>query len=405
MSWILYSTMTRDGDIERRSGRYENIDVLDQELSRHGEMMVNFFELPDAVYHLRQWAFGRMRQLEVAEFCSMLSMYVSGGVDLQSALADMERSARTLAFKHVVTELRRSLMNGYPLSQALKATGQFPEEVLALARIGEESGTLDQVLRDAGTHIERVAAIKSAAKRAMIYPAFTLFVIVGGALFWLSYVIPKIATVFKSINLKLPASTMALVAASDWVREYWWVLVILFVGTPILFFAARRNEKFRYETDRLAWHLPIFGRIVSGSEMAFYFQYLGLMYGAGVVITQALDTLTRAVKNRYLRARVLGVIERLRGGEPLVVAIERTEIFEPLAVRMIGIGEETGRLESQLKKLGDIYFARVNALVEVLAKVIEPALLIVMAILFGFFIIAVIGPIYETIGKLGGGGS
>lgn len=403
MSWILYSTLTANGELVRRSGRFENVDVLDQELSRRGEQIVNFFELPDVVYHMRQWAFGRMRQLEIAEFCSMLAMYVSGGVDLQSALTDMESSARTLAFRHVVQELRQSLMNGYPLSAAIKATGQFPEEVLALVRIGEESGTLDQVLRDAGEHIERVVAIKAAAKRAMIYPAFTIAVMIGGGLFWLSYVIPRIAEVFKSIDLKLPATTMMLVGMSDWVRSSWWLLVIILVLIPILFFAARRNEVFRYETDRIAWHIPIFGRIVSGSQMAFYFQYMGLMYGAGVAITQALDTLTHAVHNRYLRKRVFGILGHLRAGESLVQAVEQTKIFEPLAIRMIGIGEETGNLESQLKKLGDIYFNRVNALVEVLAKVLEPALIIVMAILFGFFIIAVIGPIYESIGKLGGG--
>ena len=235
----------------------------------------------------------------------------------------------------------------------------------------------------------------------MIYPAFTLTVILGGALFWLSFVIPKINDVFKSINLKLPASTMALVAASDWVREYWWFIIFVLFAIPISFFMARRNERFRYETDRLAWHLPVFGRIVSGSQTAFYFQYLNLMYSAGVVITQALETLTKAVQNRYLRKRVEGVIEHLRAGEPLVKAVEKTGIFEPLAVRMIGIGESTGNLGDQLKKLGEIYYNRVNALVEVLAKVLEPMLLIFMAILFGFFIVSVIGPIYGAIGSLG----
>ena len=401
MSWILYSIMTPDGNIVRRNGRFENIDVLDEEAHRRGEQIINFFELPDAFYRARQWVTGHISELEVAEFCSMLSMYVSGGVDLQSALSDMESSSRSPALKHVVVELRLALMNGFSLSQALKATEQFPDEVLALARIGEESGTLDRVLSDAGIHIERIVAIKSAAKRAMIYPAFTITVIFGGALFWLSFVIPKINEVFKSINIKLPASTMALVAASDWVREYWWFIIVLFFAIPILFFMARRNEKFRYQTDRLAWHLPIFGRIVSGSQMAFYFQYLNLMYGAGVVITQALETLTGAVKNRYLRRRVTGVLENLRAGEPLVRAIEKTAIFEPIAIRMIGIGEETGKLEGQLKKLGDIYFGRVNALVDVLSKVLEPMLLIVMAVLFGFFIVSVIGPIYGSIGSLG----
>lgn len=402
MSWIIYSILTQDGEEVRRNGHFESINLLDEEVSRRGEMIINFFELPDAFYHIRQLFVGRMSDLEVAEFCSMLSMYVSGGVDLQSALGDMENSSRTSSMRHVVAELRRALMNGYPLSQALRATEQFPEEVLALAHIGEESGTLDRVLREAGTHLERVVAIKSASKRAMIYPMFTITVMIGGALFWLSFVVPKIADVFKSINLKLSPSTLALVTASDWVRSYWWVIVIILCGLPIAFFLLRNNENFRYHTDRIAWHLPIFGRIVSGSQTAFYFQYMALMYGAGVVITQALETLTRSVHNRYLRKRVMGVIEQLRAGETLVKALEHTSIFEPLAVRMVGIGEETGNLEAQLKKLGEIYYNRVNALVDVLAKVLEPMLLIFMASIFGFFIMAVITPIYESVGSIGG---
>ena len=402
MAWIIYSAQTIDGDIVRRSGRFENVDVLDQDLIRRGEQILNFFELPDAIFKLRQWAFARMRPLEVAEFCHMLSLYVAGGIDLQSALADMENSARSIAFRQVAVELRRSLMNGHPLSRALESTAPVSPEVVALTRIGEESGTLDRVLRDAGAHIERVVAIKSAAKRALIYPAFTLSVIIGGALFWLSYVIPKIAVVFKSIDLTLPPSTFMLIAASDWVREYWWLLAAIIIVLPVLFFLARRNEWFRYRTDRIGWHLPVFGRIISASQMAFYFEYLGLMYGAGVVITQALETLTQTVQNRYFKERVSGMIERLRAGERLTQAVERTRIFDQLTVRMIGIGETTGTLEAQLKKLGEIYFARVNALVDVLAKVLEPLMLIVMGALFIFFIIAIIGPIYEAIGRLGG---
>ena len=401
MSWILYSIMTPDGDVVRRNGRFENMDVFDQEISRRGEMVVSFLELPDAVYQVRQWMAGRLSELEVAEFCSMLAMYVSGGVDLQSALLDMETSARTPAARNVVAGLRQALLNGFTLSQGLKATGQFPEEVLELTRIGEESGTLDRVLRDSAVHLERVVAIKAAAKRAMIYPAFTLFVILGGGLFWLYFVVPKVFEVLKAINVKLPPTTLALVALSDWVRDYWWFVLIIIVAIPVGFFMARRNEKFRYHTDRMAWHMPIFGRIVSGSQTAFYFQYLALMYGAGVVITQALETLTRAVQNRYLRSRVTLIVEQLRAGEPLVRAVEHTGIFEPLAVRMIGIGEETGNLETQVKKLGEIYYNRVNALVDILGKLIEPLMLILMAGLFGFFIIAVLGPIYGSIGSIG----
>lgn len=403
MAWIIYACMTPNGDVVRRSGLFEHVDELDQELLRRGEEIVNFFELPEFLYHVRHWLSGRLTESEVAEFCNTLSMYISGGIDLQSALSDMGRSGRTSAFKQVIADLRASLLNGFPLSQSLQKTRQFPEEVLALARIGEESGTLDRVLRDAAAHIERVVAIKAAAKRALIYPGFTLAVILFGALFWLAFVVPKIAEVFKSINLQVPETTRMMMDASVWVQDYWWVVVLVIASLPLGFFLLRRNPQFRYQTDRLAWYMPVFGRIVRGTQITFYFEYLALMYGAGIVITQALETLARAVSNRFMRKRVEGIIDHLRDGQSLVHAIEETRLFDPLAVRMIGLGEETGNLEQQLRKLGEIYFSKVNALVEVLAKILEPMLVILMAGVFGFFIVAIIGPIYSSIGSMGGG--
>lgn len=404
MAWILYSAETPDGDVVRRNGRFDSVDTLDQELQRRGEQILDFLELPDALYSLRQWAFARMRPLEVAEFCQTLSLCMAGGIDLQSALWDLERGARSVALRQVASDTRRALVNGYPLSQALESTGQFPPEVVALARIGEQSGTLDRVLRDAGAYIERVDSLKSAALRALIYPAATLSIVFGGALFWLSYVIPRIAEVFKSIKLELPPLTHKLIALSHWMREYWWTIALAAVLLPLAFALARRNERIRHATDRVLWHVPVVGHITRTSQMAYYFEYLGLMYGAGVVITQALETLTRTVQNRYFRGRVASMIERLRAGAPLTQSLERTGIFDPVTVRMIGIGETTGTLEAQMRRLGRIFADRVDALIDVLAKVLEPLVLILMAAMFVFFVIGIIGPIYESIGKLGGPG-
>lgn len=403
MAWLFYSAVTRDGTLVRRNGRYADPVMLDAELARRGEDLVDYVALPDALYEVQQWVFGRLRPLEVAEFCNMLSMYVGGGVDLQSALTDLGNNATSIAFRRVIQEVRASLLNGQPFSVALRETRQFPEEVLALVKIGEESGTLDRVLADAGAHIERLDAIKSAVKRALVYPAFTLLVMIGGALFWLSFVMPRLAQVFTSINIALPGHVAAMIAASDWVQANWWLLVALLVITPVAFFAARANAWFRYQTDKLAWQLPIIGRIVHGSQMAYWFQYLGLMYGAGVVITQAMEIINTSVKSRFFRNRVANFNTRLQGGDSLQSAIRDARIFEPLAIRMIAIGEETGNLEAQMKKLAGIYFARVSALVDVLAKTLEPAMAVLMAAMLGFFVLGVLGPIYESIGKIGGG--
>lgn len=401
MSWIIYSAETPSGDIVRRNGRFEDLDSLDQHLMRRGESMVDFFELPDALYRFRQWAFFRLRPLEVAECCQALSLSIAGGIDLQAALDDMERSASSLGLRQVAIELKGALANGYPLSRALELTTQFPPEVIALARVGEQSGKLDLVLRDAATYIERVSHLKSAALRAIIYPSFTLCVMIAGAMFWLSFVVPRIAEVFKVVKVKLPDLTQNLVAASEWMRVNWWLMLAILLALPTAFLLARRMERFRLLTDRIGWHLPIYGRITRASQMAYYFEYMGLMYGAGVAITQALETLTGTVQNRYFRRRVTGMIERLRSGTSLTEALERTRMFDTLTLRMVGVGETTGTLDAQLRRLGQMYSARVSGLIDVLAKVLEPLVLVLMAGMFILFVVGILGPIYETIGKLG----
>lgn len=401
MSWYFYSCATRDGSLVRRNARFESADLLDRELARNGETLLDYRELPDAFFYAQQWVFGRMKPLEVAEFCNMLSMYVSGGVDLQSALTDMAEGSHSLAFRRVLTDVRLALLNGYPLSQAMRQSGQFPEEVLALAKIGEESGNLDRVLADAGAHIERLVAIRSAVKRALIYPGFVLSIIIAATLFWLSFVIPQLAEVFEAIDIEMPGHFAAMVAASDWVRSYWWLLVLILVGLPMAFVAARRIPWFRLQTDELAWRLPIMGQIVRLSQMAFWFQYLGLMYGAGLAITQAMELINQSVKNRFFAQRLEGFNARLQNGEKLQAAMRETGVFEPLALRMTAIGEDTGNLEAQMKKLAGIYLARVQALVDVLAKTLEPLLVILMAGLLAFFILGILAPIYESIGTIG----
>ena len=144
------------------------------------------------------------------------------------------------------------------------------------------------------------------------------------------------------------------------------------------------------------------GRIVQGSQMAFYYQYLSLMYGAGVVITNALDTMQKTVSNKYFALRVSTLLADLRSGRMLADAFKECELFPLLDQRMVSIGEQTGNLEEQLDKLADIHFNRVQGLVEVLPKFVEPVMLLVLGGGFAFFIIALMGPLYNMISSVGG---
>jgi len=404
MAYLMYYAMNREGQAIRRLGQYARLQDLDKELSLHGEELVNYHLLSDSVGRFLDALRGKPKPLEISEFCTTLSHYVAGGVELQGALADVAQSSGSSAMRTAIIDIRRHLKGGYSLSEGMRMTGRFPEVVISMARIGEESGNLARMLRDAAEHIERVEEIKGAAKRAMIYPLFTLVVVGGAGGFWMTAVVPKIVELFDAMQVELESSTLALIAMSDFFNAYWPMILATIAAIPLSWFLARRNAGFRLASDHVLWLLPVIGRVVRGTQMAFYYQYLSLMYGAGVVITSALDTMQNTVSNTFFAARVGSLLSDLRSGMVLADAFRECELFPLLDQRMVSIGEQTGNLEEQLDKLADIHFQRVQRLVEMLPKFVEPIMLLLLGGFFAFFIIALLGPLYSMISTVGGAG-
>ncbi|NMM26783.1 MAG: type II secretion system F family protein [Glaciimonas sp.] len=403
MPFIIYTAVLPDGTAVRRSGQFADLGRLDHELMRRGETLIDYNSLPDFVATLRNVFMGRVRPLEAAEFARTLSLYIEGGVDLQSALADLEKSANTLGLRMALRDVRLALLNGVPVSEAVNATRRFPPVIANLSRIGEQSGNLAGVLADAAVFIERAEAIKSAAKRAVMNPAFTLMVMIGAIFFWLTAVIPKMADLFKSMgDKKLPPETIFLIDLAAFMVAWWWAVAIGLLAIPASILLGRQmSDRFRLATDRIGWHLPIIGQMVALANQAYYFQYLALMYKSGVVITEALSTLRLSLTNTYFLYRTKSVEGELRSGSRLSVALTNTRVFSPLALRMANVGEETGTLDNQLNRLATIFINQVNARVEVMAKLLEPILVIFLGAIFGFFVLAVLGPLYSMLGSLG----
>jgi type IV pilus assembly protein PilC len=402
MTYLLYSALNREGQSIRRLGQYAGLEDLDKELSLHGEELVDYHLLSDGIGRTLESLRGKPKPLEIAEFCTTLSFYVAGGIELQGALADTAESASTSAMRSAIIDIGRHLKGGYSLSEGMQMTGRFPDVVISMARIGEESGNLPSMLRDAAQHIERVEDIKGAAKRAMIYPTFTLLVVCVAGGFWMTAVVPKMVELFEAMQVELEPATLMLIAFSDFFNAYWPMMLATVAAIPVSWMLARRNERFRIASDNVLWRLPLIGRIVRGSQMAFYYQYLSLMYGAGVVITNALDTMQKTVSNKYFASRVGSLLDDLRSGMMLAEAFKECELFPLLDQRMVSIGEQTGNLDEQLDKLAEFHFHRVQALVEVLPKFVEPALLLILGSGFAFFIIALLGPLYNMISNVGG---
>ena len=400
MPYIVYSCINATGGVAWRTGTFNSLDTLYNDLHKRGEQIDRFFEFPDEISQLVSGLRGKLTTDQIVEFCSYLSIYIQGGLDLQTALADLSISSKEGAIRTTSEQIRTELFNGLSLSDAMERTRQFPEVVVSMARIGESSGNLDQMLEDASAYIGRIQEIRSAALRAMVYPLFTLFMLSVTGLFWMLVVVPKLANVYKTMGVELPLATRTLIAMSDFFVSGWPLIIAVIIIVPAFLMIVRRQRGIRQTFDHISWNLPIFGRVVRSAQEAFFFQYLALVYKAGVPIAEAIGGLIETTQNRFFRSRVRRIPEYLRMGLSLRESFQRCNIFETLDIRMVGIGEQTGALDSQLGKLASMYMKKVQVAVELLTKAIEPLLMVVMGLFFVFFVVAMLGPIYQLVANM-----
>lgn len=399
MAFFIYSYQNRDGQTIRQYGQFETAYQLERELNSQGCRLTHHWEMSELLAHLSQWLGSRqVKRPDISAFCHDMSMFIAGGIDLQTALTDLVSSARSSAMKHALIEIQSSLHAGYQFSQSLEKTHVFPEVVVGMIKMGEESGNLGEMLKEAGLYLDRQMAISSATRKALIYPLLVLLVVGGAIGFWMVAVVPQLVGMFQSFQATLPKMTQMIISLSSLLSRYalWWLIGLVF-WLVVTVIAWSTFDRARYWMDRILWVTPVIGKIIQGSSMAFYFQYLAMLYAAGIPINTALTQVAETMSNRFFRSRLEHLEATLQGGGNMASAFQSAEIFEPLAKRMVSIAEQTGNLEQQLQKLAQIYFDRVQSLVEVLSKVLEPVIMIVIGTIFAIMFVALMGPVYDLI--------
>lgn len=400
MPFIIYSSVNSVGGVTWHHGIFPSLEALYSDIRKREENIDQFYEFPEFFSQLVAISRRSLNASQVIEFCNYLSVYIQGGLDLQTALSDLAVSSPESTVRATAERIRTELFSGLSLSTAMEQTRQFPEIAISMARIGERTGNLDQMLEDASAYLGRIQEIKSTTRRAMIYPLVSIGMLLLTGAFWMLVVVPRLAQVFKTMDIQLPWPTRALIAFSDFLKSGWPLMIFVPVALFFIYTIARRQRGIRQTLDRISWGFPIFGYVVRSGQSAFYFQYLALVYRAGVPIADAVNSIIETSENRFFRGRISRIPEHLRMGLSLREAFQRCNIFAPLDVRMVSIGEQTGSLDKQLGKLAELYMKRVQAAVELLTKSIEPMLMIVMGFFFIIFVVAMMMPIYELVSKM-----
>ncbi|MCZ8062365.1 type II secretion system F family protein [Silanimonas sp.] len=334
---------------------------------------------------------------EITFFSRQMATMMASGVPMVQALEILSNGQKNPRFANMIKALRDDVSGGSAFSEALKAFPiQFNDLYRNLVKAGEGAGVLDTVLDTLATYLERIQALKGKIKKALFYPAGVMAVGLIVSLILLIYVIPQFKETFASFGAELPAFTQLYVSASEFtVANWWWMLgasLAAVFGLSLLYKASR---DFQRTVDRLALKIPVLGQVLHMSAISRFARTLALTFKAGVPLVEALDTVAGATGSIMYDEAVAKVRDDVAVGYSLNLAMKQIGIFPPMVVQMVGIGEESGALDSMLFKVAEFYEQEVNNAVDAMTSLMEPFIIVVLGTLVGGMVIAMYLPIFK----------
>ncbi|PIC87233.1 type II secretion system protein F [Sporosarcina sp. P20a] len=329
-------------------------------------------------------------------FLRQFSTLLQAGVTIVDAVRILSAQVEQASFRKILTSIQEDLRTGTPLSIAFgKHPKVFEPLILNMVAAGEVSGTVDESLDQLAEHFEKAYRTRQKVTSAMAYPVVVGIIAVAVVIFLLWFVVPMFVDMFDSVGGQLPWLTRAVMAASGWIENYWYLLILIVSAIAVGYILVRNNPKGKYILDTILLKLPIFGSIAQKSSLAMMTRTLSSMFSSSVPILQALTMTERVVGNEVI-SKVIGEsrVSMERGGS-LTEPMLNHWAFPPLIPHMIAIGEETGSLDSMLGKVADFYEKEVEAATDRLKALIEPLMIVFLAAIVGTIVLAIMLPMFS----------
>jgi general secretion pathway protein F len=339
----------------------------------------------------------RIRQRDLLSLTQQLATLFEAGMPLDRALAILEELAPSPRVKVIVSDLLRSVRGGASLSDALAKhhPRPFSRLYINMVRSGEKGGVLEVSLRRLAEFLESRAAFTDAVMSALAYPLVITFVGAGAIVFLLTFVIPRFATIFADLGQAVPLPTQILLGVSAGARAYWWVAVLLVLAAVLVWRVWTGTAEGRMAWDRLLLRMPIVGRLTTKIETARFARTLGTMLKSGVPVLGALGVVGDMMSNQSVGTAVARLSDGVKRGGTIASGMQEQAVFPSLAIHMVRVGEETGRLEEMLLKVADTFEIDVRSELKRVIGLLEPAIILGMGVLVAFIVVAMLLAIFS----------
>lgn len=397
----LYTYKAIDAHGKSVIGRVDagNVFDLEQRLSRMGLDLVS--GAPSA-QKSRLIAGSKIARQDLINFCFHLEQLASAGVPIVEGLIDLRESVENLRFREVVGGLVETIEGGKSLSQALADYPEvFSKVMVSLVRSGEQTGKLPEVLRSLAETLKWEDELAAQTKKLMLYPIFVGGTVLIVTLFLMIYLVPQMVGFIRNMGQEIPLQTRILIHVSNFFVGYWWAVVAApFVAWFGLKAAAKANPAVAYAIDDLKLRVPALGPILRKIILSRFASSFAMMYSSGITVLDAIRSSEEIVGNRPLENALRSAGQQIAEGKGLTMAFTDVGLFPPLVIRMLRIGENTGALDKALLNVSYFYNREVRESIGKVQALIEPAMTIVLGAILGWVMLAVLGPVYDTISKM-----
>ena len=338
----------------------------------------------------------RVNTRELAILTRQFSTLLGSGVHLSEALNVLVEQIQDRRMEVVFRDLREKIVSGSGLADALSFhPGYFSDLYINMVRAGEASGNLDDILTRLADYLQKQANLKGKLVAAMTYPAVMVVVGFGVVVFLMSYVVPRITGILSQKGDALPAPTLILMTISDVFKQYWWLGLILALAGAIFMRISIATEKGRLWFDTTLLKIPVMGTLFQKSAISRFTVTLSALLKSGLPALDALAIVSKVVNNALLSKVIVQIADRILEGADISTPLRKSKMFPPMVGYMIAIGEQSGELENILDRISETYEEEIDLAVQRLTALVEPVIIVGLAVVVGFIIMAVLLPLLQ----------
>ena len=397
----LYTYKAIDATGKGVMGRLDALNVFDLE-QRLSRMELDLVIGAPTSEMSRLLPGGKVTRQDLINFCFHLEQLATAGVPLVEGLSDLRESVENQRFREVVSGLIESIQGGSSLSQALADyPNVFSKVFVSLVRSGEQTGKLAEVLKSLTESLKWEDELAAQTKKLAMYPAFVGAIVLLVTFFLMIYLVPQMTAFIRNMGQAIPLQTRLLMAVSGFFVEYWWAIIAApFLAWAGLKLAIRTNPRIAYAVDHYKISMPLIGPILRKIILSRFASSFAMMYSSGITVLESIKSCEEIVGNLPIERALRRVGKEIAEGKNLTAAFQDVALFPPLVIRMLRIGENTGKLDTALLNVSYFYNREVREAIGKVQAMIEPALTLLLGAILGWVMLSVLGPVYDAISKM-----